>query len=57
MRRSSYIFERIVLFEYHLDKISLNRGSSHIKSPECLQDKGVTINPKILKIITAFNMQ
>ena len=28
MKGSSYIFERIDLLEYHLDKISLNRGSS-----------------------------
>ena len=34
MRRSSYIFERIDLLEYHLHKISLNRGSSYIKSLE-----------------------
>ena len=27
MKRSSYIFERIDLLEYHLHKISLNRGS------------------------------
>ena len=34
MKGSSYIFERIDLLEYHLHKISLNRGSSYIKSPE-----------------------
>ena len=30
---SSYIFEGIDLLEYHLHKISLNRGSSYIDSP------------------------
>ena len=46
MRGSSFTFERIDLLEYHLHKISLNRGSSYIKSPEWIKNKGVTINPK-----------
>ena len=46
MRGSSFTFERIDLLEYHLHKISLNRGSSYIESPEWLKNKGVTINPK-----------
>ena len=33
MKGSSYIFERIDILEYHLLKISLNRGSSYIDSP------------------------
>ena len=33
MKRSSYIFARIDLLEYHLHKIILNRGSSYIDSP------------------------
>ena len=49
MKGSSYIFERIDLLEYHLHKIGLNRGSSYIKSPEWLSNKGVTINPKNTK--------
>ena len=36
MKESSYIFERIDLLENHLHKISLNRGSSYIESPEWL---------------------
>ena len=47
MRGSSFRFECIDLLEYHLHKISLNRGSSYIESPEWLKNKGVTINPKI----------
>ena len=35
--------------EYHLHKISLNRGSSYIESPEWLHNKGVTINTKNTK--------
>ena len=49
MRGSSFTFERIDLLEYHLHKISLNRGSSYIESPEWLKNKGVTINPKNIK--------
>ena len=49
MKGSSYIFERIDLLEYHLHKISLNRGSSCIESPEWLHNKGVTINLKNTK--------
>ena len=46
MKGSSYIFERIDLLEYHLHKISLNRGSSYINSPEWIKNKKVTINPQ-----------
>ena len=49
MKGSSYIFEHIDLLEYHHHKISLNRGSSFFKSPECLHNKGITINPKNTK--------
>ena len=49
MKGSNYIFERIDLLEYHLHKISLNRGNSYTKSPEWLYNKGVTINPKNTK--------
>ena len=44
MKGSSYIFERIDLLEYHLHKISLNRGSSYIDSPMRIKNKGGTIN-------------
>ena len=49
MKGSSYIFERIDLLEYHLHKISLNRGSSYIDSPIWIKNKGVTINLKNTK--------
>ena len=35
--------------DYHLHKISLNRGSSYIKSPKWIKNKGVTINLKNTK--------
>ena len=41
--------KRVDLLEYNLHKISLNRGSSYIESPEWLKNKGVTINPKNTK--------
>ena len=49
MKGSSYIFERIDLLEYHLYKISLNRGCSYINSPIWIKKKGVAINPKNTK--------
>ena len=35
---SSYIFERVDVLEYHLHKISLNRGSSYIDSPKWIKN-------------------
>ena len=46
MKGSSYIFERVDLLEYHLHKISLNRGTSYIESPEWMKHKKVIINPQ-----------
>ena len=65
MKGSSYIFERVDLLEYHLHKISLNRGSSYIESPTWLKNKKVVINPQNIKdnkcsqyaIIAALNYQ
>ena len=49
MKGSSFTLECIDSLEYHLHKISLNRGSSYIKSPTWIKNKGVTINPKNTK--------
>ena len=49
VKGSSYVFERVDLLEYHLHKISLNRGSSYISSPEWLKNKRATINPKNIR--------
>ena len=46
MKGSGYIFGKVDLLEYHFHKISLNRGSSYINSPEWLKNKRVTVNPK-----------
>ena len=65
MRGSSFTFDHIDLLEYHLHRISLNRGSSYIESSEWIKNKGATINPKNTKdnncfqyaIIAALNHQ
>ena len=49
MKGSSYIFDKVDLLEYHLHKISLNRGRSYINSHEWLKNKKATINPKNTK--------
>ena len=49
MKGSSFTFERIDLLEYHLHKISLNRGSSYINSSEQIKNKGVAINQRNTK--------
>ena len=46
MKGSSYIFEHIDLLEYHLHKMSLNRGNSYTESPIWIKNKRVTINPQ-----------
>ena len=46
MKGSSFTFDRVDLLEYHLHKISLNRGGSYIMSSDWLKNKGATINPK-----------
>ena len=37
MKGRSFTFERIDLLESHLHKISSNRGSSYIESPEWIK--------------------
>ena len=44
--RSDFIFERFDLLDYDLNRISLKRGGSYIKSPERLENKRATINPR-----------
>ena len=49
MKGSSFTFKHIDLLEYHLHEINLNRGSSYVESPDWMENKGVTINPKNTK--------
>ena len=46
MKGSSYVFECVDFLEYHIHKISLNRGSLYIDPPTWLKNKRVIINPK-----------
>ena len=46
MRGSEFVFDGVDVLYYNLKKISLNRGGSHIDSPEWIKNKKVTINPK-----------
>ena len=45
MDASNYIFDRVVLLEYHFHKVSLKRGSSYIPSPEWIINKKSTLDP------------
>ena len=43
---SNFVFESVDLLSYDIDKRSLKRGKSYIKSPKWLLNKKATINPK-----------
>ena len=45
-RGSEFIFDNVDALYYDLNKISLSRGGSYIYSPEWLQNKKATVNPK-----------
>ena len=46
MRGSEFSFDAVNVLHYDLNKISLNRGGSYIKSPDWLKVKKATINPQ-----------
>ena len=46
MKGSEFVFDNVDSLYYKLHKISLNRGGSNIDSPEWLNNKKATINPK-----------
>ena len=46
MRDSEFIFDGMNLLHYDLNKISLNKGGSYIKSPDWIENKKATINPQ-----------
>ena len=54
MRGSEFIFDGINLLNYDLNKISLNRGGSYIKSPDWIENKKATINPQNKKADKCF---
>ena len=46
VRGSEFIFDRVDLLYYHLQKVGLKRGGSYIDSPKWLKNKKATINPQ-----------
>ena len=46
IKGSDFVFESVDLMDYKLHRVRLNRGGSYIKSPEWLENKKATINPK-----------
>ena len=46
LKGSTFVFESVDLLYYILHKISLNRGGSYIDSPDWINNKKATINPK-----------
>ena len=46
MRGTEFVFDRIDLLYYHLQKTSLKRGGSNVNSSEWLKNKKATTNPK-----------
>ena len=46
MEGSEFYFDGINALYYDLNKTSLNRGGSHMKSPEWVSVKDATINPE-----------
>ena len=46
IKGSNLVFESVDLMDYKLHRVCLNRGGLYIKSPEWLENKKVTINPK-----------
>ena len=46
MKGSAFIFDRVDVLYYDLNKISLNRGGSYIDYPKWLKNKKAKIDPK-----------
>ena len=46
VRGSEFIFDRVDLMYYHLQKVGLKRGGSYIDSPKWLKNKKAAINPQ-----------
>ena len=46
IKRSNFVFESVDLMDYKLHRVRLNRGGSYMKSPEWLENKKATTNPK-----------
>ena len=46
IRKIEFIFDSVDVLYFNINKLSPNRGGSHIDSPEWLKNKKSTVNPK-----------
>ena len=46
LKRSNYVFVRIVEMTYHCHKVDMNRGGSYVDLPDWIKNKKCCINPK-----------
>ena len=57
IKGSDFIFQSVDLMDHKLHRVRLNRGGSYIKSPEWLENKKATINPKMKVMMNAYEGQ
>ena len=57
IKGSDFVFQSVDLMDYKLHRVRLNRGGSYIKSPEWLENKKATINPKMKVMMNAYEGQ
>ena len=57
IKGSDFVFQSVDLMDYKLHRVRLNRGGSYIKSPEWLENKKATINPKMKVMMNAYDGQ
>ena len=46
MRGSEFVYDRVNVLYYNLNKVSLSRGGPYIDSPKWVKNKRTTINPQ-----------
>ena len=54
IKGSDFVFDYVKFIYYKFHKINLNRGESHIDSPDWVKNKNLQENLKIM-MINAFN--
>ena len=56
-RGSRFPHESVALLYYYFQRIDIRRAESYIMSPDWIESKKATINPKMINIISVFNGQ
>ena len=56
-RESEFTHESVALLYYYFQRIDIRRAESYIMSPDWIESKKATINPKMINIISVFNGQ